>query len=123
MRTRFLAVLVIAVAVGACASMEGPTAPPTVNVTGNWAGTWQYDNIQSGLGELRGSFQQDGSKLSGKFSVTGPVLNREANVVGVVSGSDILLSEPARGNLTVKGNEITGTIIGLTPATIRMRKQ
>jgi len=103
--------------------MEGPSAPPSVNVTGNWVGTWQYENIQSGSGDLRGSFQQDGSKLSGNFSVTGPVLNRTANVEGVVSGNDILLSMPARGNLTVKGNEMTGTIIGLTPATVTLRKQ
>ena len=123
MRTRFLAVLVIAVAVAGCASMEGPKAPPSVNVSGNWVGTWQYESVQMGSGSLRGSFQQDGAKLSGNFDVTGPVLNRTANLVGVVSGNDIQLSMPASGWLTVKGDEITGTINGLNVAKVTLRKQ
>jgi len=116
-------VLVIAVAVAGCASLEGPKAPPSVNVTGNWVGSWQYENVQMGSGDLRGSFQQDGSKVSGNFNVTGPVLNRVAIISGVVSGSDITLEQPATGWLTVKGNEITGTINGLNVAKVTLRKQ
>jgi hypothetical protein len=123
MRTRFLAVLVTAVAVAGCASLEGPKAPPSVNVSGNWVGTWQYDYVQNGSGEVRGTFQQDGAKLSGNFNVTGPVLNRTANVAGVVSGNDIYLTMPASGNLTVNGNVITGTINGLDVAKVTLRKQ
>ena len=123
MRTRFLAVLIIAVAGTACASMEGPKAPPSVNVTGNWVGSWQYDNVQMGSGDIRGSFQQDGAKLSGNFNITGPVLNRTANIVGVVSGNEISLSMPSSGWLTVKGNEISGRINGLNVAKVTLRKQ
>jgi hypothetical protein len=121
MRARFLAALAMVVAVSGCAT--GPTAPPSVNVSGNWVGTWQYESVQMGSGDIRGSFQQDGSKLSGNFDVTGPVLNRTANIVGVVSGNDITLSMPSSGWLTVKGNEITGTINGLNVAKVTLRKQ
>jgi len=123
MRTRWSAVLVLAVAVAGCASMEGPKAPPSVNVSGNWVGSWQYDNVQMGSGDIRGSFQQDGAKLSGNFDITGPVLNRTANVVGVVSGNDIYLSMPSSGNLSVNGNTMTGTINGLNVAKVTLRKQ
>ncbi len=123
MRTLFLVVLAVAVAVSGCASMEGPTAPPSVNVSGDWVGTWQYESVQMGSGDIRGSFQQDGSKLSGNFNVTGPVINRVAIVSGVVSGSDIKLEQPATGWLTVKGNEMSGTINGLNVAKVTLRKQ
>jgi hypothetical protein len=94
-----------------------------VNVTGNWVGSWQYDNVQMGSGDIRGSFQQDGAKLSGNFDITGPVTNPVANVTGVVSGNQIELSMPASGWLTVKGNEISGTINGLNVAKVTLRKQ
>ena len=84
-------------------------------MSGNWVGTWQYQNVQQGSGDVRGTFQQDGAKLSGNFNVTGPVLNRVAIVPGVVSGNDVVLSMPSSGTLTVKGDQMTG-IITLPPA-------
>jgi hypothetical protein len=95
----------------------------TVNVTGNWVGSWQYDNVSLGSGDIRGSFQQDGAKLSGNFDITGPVLNPTANIVGVVSGNEISLSMPSSRWLTVKGNEISGRINGLNVAKVTLRKQ
>src|SRR5882724_872797 len=108
--------LVVMLVVSGCSTM--PLAPPTTNVTGNWVGTWQYDNVQQGSGDVRGSFQQDGAKLSGNFDVTGPVLNRTANLSGSVTGNEIILNEPSTGRLSVSGNQITGTINGLTPAKV-----
>ena len=122
MRARFCALLAVAVvAVSGCAT--APPAPPSVNVSGNWVGTWQYDNVQMGSGDLRGSFQQNGAQLSGNFNVTGPVINRVAIVSGAVSGNDILLSEPSSGRLTVNGDVMTGTINGLNVAKVTLRKQ
>ena len=114
-----LATLLVAAA--ACSTMQ--LAPPTVDVTGNWLGTWQYDNIQSGNGDLRGTLQQSGQNLTGRFTVTGPVLNHVANVTGAVSGNDIVLTQPASGRLTVNGNQMTGYINGLSPARVTLRKQ
>ena len=114
-----LATLVVAAV--ACSTTQ--LAPPAVDVSGNWLGTWQYDNIQSGNGDLRGTLQQSGQNLTGRFNVTGPVLNHVANVTGAVSGNDIVLTQPASGRLTVNGNQMTGYINGLSPAKVTLRKQ
>lgn len=105
------------------ACSTAPLAPPAVDVSGNWVGTWQYDNVQMGSGDLRGTFQQSGQTLTGNFNVTGPVVNRVAQLNGAVAGNEIILTTPASGRLTVSGNEITGVINGLNPARVTMRKQ
>jgi hypothetical protein len=106
---------------GACA--RASLAPPTVDVTGSWVGTWRYDDLQMGSGDLTGTFQQSGQQLTGEFSVTGPVVNRRASISGAVSGNEIMLGTPASGRLTVNGDQITGTINGLNPARVTLRKQ
>ena len=112
----------VMIVVSACATT--PAVPPSVNVTGKWAGSWAYDEARLGTGTLSGSFQQNGADLSGSFNVAGPVQNPVANnVIGFVSGNEIRLSQPASGTLTVKGNEITGWINGLHAAKITLRKQ
>jgi len=116
----FLLVSVMIVASG-CAT--APAAPPSVNVTGNWVGKWQYQNQSNGSGDVRGAFQQDGAKLTGNFNVTGPVVNNVANITGLVSGNEIQLRMPSSGRLTVNGNEITGYINGLNVANPTLRKQ
>jgi len=116
----FLLVSVMIVASG-CAT--APAAPPSVNVTGNWVGKWQYQNPSNGSGDVRGTFQQDGAKLTGNFNVTGPVVNNVANITGLVSGNEIQLQMPSSGRLTVNGNEITGYINGLNVANLTLRKQ
>jgi hypothetical protein len=122
MRTVLGLLLVSAmVAVAGCATT--PAAGPAADVSGSWAGTWSYENPSLGNGDLRGVFQQQGDTLSGRFEVTGPVVNRTANIVGTVSGNDVKLSLPASGTLTVSGNEMTGWINGLNPAKVTMRKQ
>ena len=116
----FLLVSVMIVASG-CAT--APAAPPSVNVTGNWVGKWQYQTPSNGSGDVRGTFQQDGAKLIGNFNVTGPVVNNVANITGLVSGNEIQLQMPSSGHLTVNGNEITGYINGLNVANLTLRKQ
>ena len=104
----------------ACATMS---APPSVDVTGAWVGTWEYQTVQQGSGDLRGTFQQDGAKLSGNFDVTGPVLNHVAILSGGVSGNEVVLSYPATGRLTVNGNEMNGIVNGLLPLKVTLRRQ
>jgi hypothetical protein len=105
----------------ACAT--GTATPPSVNVTGQWAGTWAYENPTLGTGEIRGTFQQDGAKVSGNFNLTGPVVNRVAIVTGTISGNEIKLSMPASGYLTVTGNQMTGSVNGINVAKLTLRKQ
>jgi len=111
----------VMIVASACAT-TAPSAP-AVNVSGSWTGTWSYENASLGGGDARGTFQQDGDKLSGRFDVTGPVVNRTANIVGVVSGNEVKLSQPSSGTLTVNGNEMTGWINGLNPAKLTLRRQ
>ncbi|HEY7518030.1 MAG TPA: hypothetical protein VIE36_07025 [Methylomirabilota bacterium] len=113
--------IAVAAVLTACASAQ--LAPPAVNVSGNWAGTWSYESVQMGSGDLRGTFEQNGQNVSGTFNVTGPVLNRVAIISGAVSGNEILLGRPSSGRLTVEGNKITGTINGLNVAKVSLTKQ
>ena len=100
-----------------------PAGPPSVNVTGQWAGTWAYENPSVGTGDIRGTFQQDGAKVTGNFNITGPVVNRVAIVTGTLSGNEIRLSAPATGYLTVSGDQMTGVVNGLNVAKLTLRKQ
>src|SRR5436190_18530553 len=101
MKALFGTLLAVAMMMAGCSS--APPAPPTTNVTGNWVGSWQYENLQMGSGDMRGTFQQ-------------------AIITGTVSGNEILLSEPASGRLTVSGSEITGMINGLNVAKVTLRR-
>lgn len=123
MRT-LLGILLATVMIVGSGCATTPAAPPSVNVTGSWAGTWAYENVTNGSGTLRGTFKQDGANLAGNFEVTGPVINRAANnIIGFVSGNEIKLSQPSTGSLTVTGNEMTGWINGLNPAKVTLKKQ
>lgn len=122
MRTA-LGLLLGSVLIAAAACATGPAAPPSVNVTGQWVGKWAYETPGLGSGDIRGSFRQDGAKVSGNFNVTGPVQTHVATVTGTVSGNEIKLSMPASGYLTVTGSEMTGLINGLNVAKVTLRKQ
>jgi len=125
MRTAFTLLFVgLMIVTSACATT--PSAPPSVNVTGKWAGDWSFENPTLGGGTLSGTFQQDGARLSGNFLIVGggrAVRNPAATIVGFVSGNQIILSQPSSGTLTVSGNEITGIVNGLDAAKVTLRKQ
>jgi hypothetical protein len=106
----------------ACAS-SGPAAPPSVDVTGTWVGTWAYENVSIGQGQVRANLKQSGSVVSGTWEVTGPVVNNTANVTGQVSGNTIRVEMPASGYMTVNGNQMTGKINGINVANVTLRKQ
>jgi hypothetical protein len=119
MRT-ILGLLVFSVMIGAVACATGPPAAPGVDVTGNWAGTWSFENPTLGGGSVTGVFQQSGSKLSGRFEVQGPnILNHVSQINGYVSGSEVKLTEPALGYFTVTGSQMSGTVNGVV-GTIKM---
>ena len=105
----------------ACAT--APAVAPSVDVTGQWVGTWAYENPSVGTGDIRGTLKQDGDKISGNFNISGPVVNSVAVVTGTISGNEIRLSAPSTGYMTVSGNEMTGTVNGLNVAKFKLRKQ
>jgi hypothetical protein len=110
----------------ACASTS--MAPPSVDLTGKWAGTWAFQPDSLGAGTLSGTFRQDGNKLSGNFTIVGggnAVRNPSALIVGFVSGNQVTLSQPGSGTLTAnaEGTEMTGWVNGLDQAKLTLRKQ
>ena len=117
---------VMLVGFGCASTPKTPPAPPSVNVTGAWAGNWSFQNPSLGGGSLRGTFQQDGSNLTGNFTIVGggsAVRFPVTNLIGFVSGNQITLSQPSRGTLTVNGDQITGIVEGLDTANVTLRKQ
>ena len=125
MRTLFGMLLAGVMIVGSgCATTESKMAPANVNVTGNWAGTWVYERQSLGQGTLTGTFQQDGDKLNGNFTIIGTG-GRVVPIIGFVTGNDVKLSQPAFGTLTVTadGKEMSGWVNGLDNAKVTLKKQ
>lgn len=119
-----LLVLGLMVVIGGCAGASKPSEPPSVNVTGKWAGTWSFQNPAMGGGQISMDLKQDGAKVTGPMSVTGPTSSEPTSFQGTVSGNTIAL-EAAHGSgaLTVKGDEMTGTIYGIMPAKVSLKRQ
>src|ERR1700730_1957718 len=55
-----------------CAAVGGNTVPPSVDVSGKWAGTWSFHNPTMGSGDVLMNFKQSGADASGDLRVTGP---------------------------------------------------
>jgi hypothetical protein len=109
------------VLVAACATT--PAAPPGFNVTGTWTGTWSYADPTVGSGDVRAILEQEGDQVSGRFEVSGSSVNHTNKMYGSVFGNEIRLLMPATGTLTVRGDQITGTINGLNVAHLTLKKQ
>jgi hypothetical protein len=107
----------------ACATgpTAGPAAAPGVNVTGEWRGTWQWEEGTAGGGPLSAKLKQDGAKVTGDLQVGGPARQKPGRFEGTISGNDIKLVDPP-GWLTVKGNEMTGEVSGLVRAKVSLRR-
>ena len=114
----------LVVVIGGCAGASTPTAPPSVNVTGKWAGTWSFRNPSMGGGQVSMDLKQDGAKVTGPMSVTGPTSSEPTNFSGTVSGNTIVLDAAhGSGTLAVKGDEMTGMVYGIMPATVSLKRQ
>ncbi len=122
-RMLFLALVVLSTA--ACGgTMESSSAPPTVDVTGSWAGQWGYTNASLGGGQINMTVTQTGSKVSGNMTVTGTPVDRNGPVSGLVSGNELRVLYPTSitGRLVVQGDTMSGQIDGMNPANMTMKK-
>jgi hypothetical protein len=112
------------VVIGGCASGSTPSAPPSVDATGKWAGTWSFRNPSMGGGQVSMDLKQVGAKVTGPMTVTGPTSSEPTNFQGTVSGNTITLEAAhGSGTLTVKGDEMTGLVYGIMPATVSLKRQ
>ena len=115
-----LVVAGIALVASACAS--APPPPPSVDVTGNWAGTWFAYEGAGGAGEVRGRFAQTGATLYGDFDVIGQHGTTRTAVTGTVTGNEVRLTAPSTGVLTVTNNEMVGVVQGLIHSKVTLRR-
>lgn len=120
---------VLALTMGACASgtasTAAPSAPPASNVTGRWAGSWVFEPATAGNGEIVLNMTQDGSQVKGTVeTVSGPHRGRAGFFNATMSGNNLTITGPdATGTLKVEGNQMTGTLNGVLPARVTLRKQ
>ena len=124
MKTRIRRTLVAAaaLALAGCAS-AGPATPPSVNITGKWAGNWQFNPVSAGAGQVFMDLTQDGNKVSGSVLVTGPSPNQPTTIAGTVTGNDFVLSGRIAGTFVVNGDKMTGDVYGVLPATATLMRQ
>jgi len=107
-----------------CGSVASNTAPPGVDVTGKWAGTWVFRNPSLGSGEVFMDLKQNGADARGNLMVTGPTTSEPTYFEGTVSGSSVILKSPyLSGTLDVSGDEMKGVISGIMPANVTLRRQ
>jgi hypothetical protein len=107
---------------GSFAQMPAQTAAAGTDVSGQWVGTYVYQDQTRGAGTAVASFQQNGEKLSGDLTMYNPG-GRVYTVVGFVSGNEIKLSQPTLGTLKVEGNQITGVLDGWDNARITLQRK
>ena len=120
--TRLLLIGAILVGISACATTL--SAPPTVDVTGSWAGQWAYEHANLGSGSITMNVKQVGAEVSGDMVVTGAQIDRTGPLSALVSGNQIRIMRPTSitGRLTVQGDTISGVIDGLEPANVSLKR-
>ena len=123
-RKRWLLIGAAVLMIAGCASGSGaPTTPPSVNVTGKWAGSWQFTPIAAGSGQITMDLVQTGADVTGGVHVSGPAVNQPVTMQGTVVGNEIRLSGRISGTFMVNGDQMTGTVNGLLPATATLTRQ
>lgn len=97
-----------------CSGGGDSSKPPTVNVTGNWSGSWNSGNGIDG-GAVSLALTQNGSDFSGTITISGSPCFSAGNISGTVSGNNITSGAVFTGSLrvdfdgTVVGNDINGS--------------
>ena len=118
---------VLALATASCASSSAPPLqPPTVNVTGDWVGTWTCDFTSQGNGVVVLGLTQNGSMVTGPVLVTNSTFNRVSKIAeGVVSGDKVLTqSNDLSGTFTVTGDSMSGPFkTEICPGKIAMARE
>lgn len=106
----------------ACATTQ---APPSVDVSGKWLGTWTSLQPTGDGGQIQMEITQTGSRYTGTILVTGGANDPTGLTEGFVTGNQVEIAVPAgmTGRLTVNGDEMTGTIAGMSGAKVNLRRQ
>lgn len=125
-----LAAAVLTAAFAACGT--GGVGPPRVDVTGVWTGTWSAPYMGNGTVEFR--LEQKGAEVTGELvwrgSMEGPRAGASVNPSGALKGhvAGAVFSfdrspSSVKGDLTVEGDEMKGTVTTTRDAMVRVRRQ
>jgi len=117
---------VVMLAVAGCAgSASQATAPPTVDVTGKWSGTWTATQATLGSGSIQMTLKQTGSQADGNLLITGTLTDPSGYTQGVVSGNELRILQPTSvtGRLTVQGDTMTGQLQLSVAANVSLQRQ
>ena len=122
-----LAAVASVLAFGGCETAP-QRPPPSVNITGDWVGTWVFEPAAANVGGGQVAMtlrQRDDAWATGDLRITGETVNRPPTAIeGVVTGNEFRISGPnAYGTLTVSGNEMSGLIQGILPARVTLRRR
>jgi hypothetical protein len=105
--------LVLAVALVGFGSSSAPAAPPSVDVTGTWTGTWICTGF--GAGEAWATLQQSGAKVTGALWLRGELDNNPGGLVhGTIDGNVVTLNWATRDasgltQFVVRGEAMSGS--------------
>jgi hypothetical protein len=109
-------------AVSGCAGGTA-SAPPSVDVTGSWSGQWTFEDPSAGNGLVSFNLKQTGSDVAGEVSrIVGARRVRANTFKGVVAGNELRILGDVTGYLTVKGDEMSGTVNGILPARVTLKR-
>jgi len=120
-----VAISLAVLAAAGCAGGVGPTtSAPTVDISGQWAGTWVATNPALGSGSIEMTLKQSGSQYSGTLLITGTLTDPSGPTEGVVSGNEVRILRPSSltGSLKVQGDTMTGTLQGVLAANVNLKR-
>jgi len=102
-----LMIATLTLATVGCAS--APPAKPTVNVTGNWIGSFVCNDPSLGSGIVVMKLNQDGSRVVGDVAVAGSARLTNAAAEASIQGDQlVLIGNRASGSFTVSGDNMSG---------------
>jgi len=102
-----------------CATHGSGSAPPSVEVSGRWAGDWSLHEPnaffqEKARGNIVVDLKQNGADVTGDLMITGSptdIPRYPTHFEGTVSGNDIILRSPySSGVLHVRGEKMTGVV-------------
>ena len=97
-----------------------------MDITGKWRGTWVSTNQPAGgSGQIEMTVTQTGSRFNGNILVTGGLNDASGLTEGFVTGNQVEIAVPAgmTGRLTVNGDQMTGSLAGMSGAKVTLQRQ
>ena len=123
-RARYLTILLMLASAG-CAT--APPAPPTVDVTGVWTGTWIGSGAPKWAGNVTMTLEQKGAEVTGSLVMATPARNMTGPIMrGSVTGNEYRLQTVTgqlSGYLTVNGDDMSGNVNSLIPMDMKLHRE